>query len=44
MLIPEEKVTPEEMKELKALKLEALSGECIPFEEVLKTHGAKGSA
>ena len=43
-LIPEEKVTPEELRELKALKKEALSGECISFEDVLKKHGAKRSA
>lgn len=40
-IIPEEKVSPEEMKELKALKREALRGECVPLEEVLKKHGAK---
>ncbi len=44
MLIPEEKVSPKEMKELKTLKNEALKGECVPFEEVLKKHGAKRSA
>jgi hypothetical protein len=43
-LIPEEKVSPEEMKALKALKREALRGECVPLEEVLKKHGAKRSA
>ena len=43
-LIPEEKVSPEEMKELKALKREALRGECVPLEEVLKKHGAKKRA
>ena len=43
-LIPEEKVSPEEMKELKALKREAERGECVPLEEVLKKHGAKRSA
>jgi hypothetical protein len=35
-LIPAEKVSPEEMKELKALKREALRGECVPLEGVLK--------
>jgi hypothetical protein len=40
-LIPEEKVTPEELRELVALKKEALSGECVCFEDVLKKHGAK---
>ena len=44
MLIPEEKVTPKEIKELKTLKKEALKGECIPFEEVLKKHRAKSNA
>jgi hypothetical protein len=44
MLIPEEKVTPKEIKELKTLKKEALNGECIPFEEVLKKHRAKSNA
>ncbi len=44
LLIPEEKVTSEEVKELKALKKEALSGECVSFEEVLKKHGAKSRA
>lgn len=42
-LIPEEKVTPEELRELKALKKEALSGECVSFEDVLEKHGAKRS-
>ena len=44
LLIPEEKVTPEELRELKALKKEALSGECVSFEDVLKKHNAKRSA
>ena len=43
-LIPEEKVNPEEMKELKTLKREALRGECVSMEEVLKKHEAKRSA
>ena len=43
-LIPEEKVSPEEMKELKALKEEALRGECVSLEEVMKKHGAKKRA
>ncbi len=43
MLIPEEKVNPEEIKELEALKKEALQGESVSFEEVLKKHGAKKS-
>lgn len=33
-LKPDEKVSVEEMKELKALKREALLGECVPVEEV----------
>ncbi len=44
LLIPEEKVTSEEVKELNALKKEALRGECVSFEEVLKKHGAKSRA
>jgi predicted transcriptional regulator len=43
-LIPEEEVSPEEMKELNALKREAERGECVPLEEVLKKHGAKKRA
>ena len=34
-----EKVSPEEKKELKRLKREALRGECVPFEDALKKHG-----
>jgi len=44
LLIPEEKISPNEMKELKVLKNEALKGECVTFDEVLKKHGAKKSA
>jgi uncharacterized protein len=40
-LSPKEKVNSEEMNELKALKQEALRGECVPLEEVLKKQGAK---
>jgi hypothetical protein len=40
-LIPEEQISPDEVKELKALKREAEHGECIPLEQVLKRHGAK---
>jgi predicted transcriptional regulator len=43
-LIPEEKITPKEIKELKALEREAKSGEHVSLEEVLKKHGAKKSA
>jgi hypothetical protein len=41
MLIPEEEVSPKEVKELKIQRKEALSGECVSFEDVLKKHGAK---
>lgn len=43
-LIPEEEVSPEELKELKALRDEALHGECVPLEEVLKKYGARKHA
>ena len=43
-LLPEEKIAPEEMEELETLKQEALRGECVPLEEVLKKHGAKKRA
>lgn len=43
-LIPEEEVSPDEMKELKALKREAEGGECVPLDEVLKKHGVKRRA
>jgi len=43
-LIPEEKASPEEIEELKSLKLEAERGECVPLEEVLKKHGVKKGA
>jgi len=39
--IPKEKVSREEAKELKALNREALRGEFVPLEEVLKKQGAK---
>ena len=35
-LNPKEKVSPDEMKELKARKREALRGECVPLEDVAK--------
>jgi hypothetical protein len=44
MLIPEEKASPKELEELDVLKNEALKGECVPFEQVLKKHGAKKNA
>ncbi len=44
LLMPEKKISPEEMRELEALKQEALQGECVPLEEVLKKHGAKKRA
>jgi predicted HTH transcriptional regulator len=40
-LIHEEKVTSEELREIVVLKKEAVSGECVFFEDVLKKHGAK---
>jgi hypothetical protein len=40
-LIPEEKISSEEMEELEVLKHEAEQGKCVPLEEVLKKHGAK---
>lgn len=43
-LIPEEKVTSEELRELKALKKKALSGDCVSFEDVLEKHGVKRRA
>jgi peptide subunit release factor 1 (eRF1) len=43
-LIPEEKPLPDEVKILKARKKEALWGECVPLEEVMKKHGRKESA
>lgn len=43
-LIPEEKVSPEEMKELKALRREALRGECVSLEEVKRKYGVKKRA
>jgi hypothetical protein len=36
-----EEISPEEMKELKTLKKEALNGNCVSFEDVLKEHEAK---
>ena len=40
-LIPVEKASPEEIKELESLKSEAECGNSIPLEEVLKKHGVK---
>ena len=40
LFLKPEEVNPKEMKELKALRKEALSGECVSFEDVLKKHGA----
>jgi hypothetical protein len=42
--LPEEEVNPEEIEELKILKEEALRGECVSLEEVMKKHGAKKRA
>ncbi len=43
-LIPEEKISPEEMEELEVLKHEAERGKCVPLEEVLKKHEVKKGA
>ncbi len=43
-LIPEEKISPEESKELKVLKREVEEGKYVPLEEVLKKHGVKKGA
>ena len=43
-LIPEEKISSEEMEELQVLKQEAEQGEGVPLEEVLKKHGVKQRA
>jgi prefoldin subunit 5 len=45
-MIPEEEVSPEELKELKALEREAKKHpeRLIPLEDVLKKHGAKKRA
>ena len=44
-LIPEvDELSPEQIKELEALKKEADQGECIPLEDVLKKHGVKKRA
>lgn len=43
-LIPEEEVSPEEMKELKTLKEEALRGECVSLEEVKAKYRVKKRA
>jgi hypothetical protein len=40
-LIPKEKATPEEIKELESLKREAECGDRITLEEVLKKYGVK---
>jgi len=40
---PKEKVSPEETKELKALKREALRGEYVPLEDVAKPLRVKSS-
>jgi hypothetical protein len=44
LFIREEKLAPEEAKDLKTLKREALRGEYVPLEEVLKKHGVKKRA
>jgi|LSQX01.3.fsa_nt_gb hypothetical protein len=44
LLIPEKNVCSAELRALKALRKEALSGECVSFEYVLRKHGAKTGA
>lgn len=43
-LIPEEKISPEEMEELKTLKEEALRGECVSLEAVANGDDASSKA
>jgi hypothetical protein len=40
-LIPKEKASPAEIKELESLRREVECGDSIPLEEVLKKHGVK---
>jgi hypothetical protein len=43
-LIPEEKISPEEVKELREIEAEMNRGECVTLEEVKKNYGAKKRA
>jgi len=42
--IPEEEVSPEEVKELKEIEAEMQQGECVTLEEVKRKYGAKKRA
>ena len=43
-LIPEEKISQEEEKELRQIEAEMESGECVTLEEVKRKYGAKKHA
>ena len=43
-LIPEEEVSPEEVKELREIEAEMNRGECVSLEEVKRKYGAKKRA
>jgi hypothetical protein len=43
-LIPEEEVSPEEVKELREIEAEMNRGECVTLEEVKRKYGAKKRA
>ncbi len=43
-LIPEEKISPEEVKELREIEKEMERGECVPLEEVMAKYGVKKRA
>ena len=43
-LIPEEEVSPEEVKELREIEAEMDQGECVPLEEVKQKYGTKKHA
>lgn len=43
-LIPEEEISPEEVKELREIESEMNRGECVTLEVVKKKYGAKKSA
>ena len=43
-LIPVEKASPDEIKELKILRREAIAGECVSLEDVQKKNAKKKGA
>jgi len=43
-LIPEEEISPEEVKELREIEAEMKRGECVTLEEVKRKYGAKKRA